>query len=269
LPLEEFSRPGWLLYLARNDEARGPTPPIIEIRRQTAPGSYRPARHTPLQRVERVLAAGNEIRTELDDDSYAELHELWGPTFGWRRDEEEDNITAFAERLQSEQAMPESERTTWFAATYSGGLLVSAAMAERLEIPGPDGPLDLVESTEWCTRPGEDYRGHGFMAATLTAINAQVLHSLRDSPRGQPLIYAETNFTARSDRAGHAVGLRIPSREYARQILAQNVTVADGIATAGLRDFSFMYLAEQIRALHYDTEQTGRLISALEAGVRA
>ncbi len=266
LPLKEFGHTGWLVYLSRNDSSRTSPTPAEQIRQETELPTYKPSTRLPHQRVEQVIADGDEIRTTLDAQDYDALHELWGPTFGWTRDHTKDEIAALAERVRREETVAEPERTVWFAATYSGKVLVSAAMAERLTIPGPNGPLDIVENTEWCTRRGDQYRDCGYMAATVAAVNGQVLHSLRNSPNGHPLIYAECNFTSRSDRVGHAVGLRIPSRYYARQILAQNVTLDDGVEPAGLRDFSFMYLPRHLQESHYGEAQRARIMDALATG---
>jgi hypothetical protein len=126
----------------------------------------------------------------------------------------------------------------WFSAITAGDTLMSAAMAERLTLPGRDGPVDLVESTEWRTRKG--FSNLGFMTDTLGALNAQIFQSRQGDSSVPPLVYAECSFTTRADRAGRGAGFYIPERRYAAQIALQNVTVDDGIHPPGLRDFIVM-----------------------------
>jgi|GEM_PF-2815226 hypothetical protein len=274
LPLIEFSarfsalrtspRLGWLIYLGHNATDRAATPlreAASDPHSQPAPSAY-----SPVERVERMFQRGQLIRTTIEASDVEPLQELWQPTFGWSLQE----IEALRNRLEHERQGPEHERSVWFAATYSGGLLVSAAMAERLIIPGPDGPINLVESTEWCTLRDNDnpqrYTGQGLITGALVAVNTQVLHSLRDNVNGPPLIYAECNATSQSHRAGYGAGFRIPTRDYAPQFIPKNVTVNDGIAPTGLRDFNFLYLKRSIQAQHYNQRATDRILQIIERG---
>lgn len=269
LPLEEFGHEGWLLSVARNSEGRDlivAEHKMIEATTSQTPGKLK---SSPVERVERLLASGASIRTELQYEDLPMLGELWQPAFfGWKDEE----IAALAESLQEQQDQPPDKRTLWFAGIWSNGQLVSAAMAERLEIPGKNGPVDLVESTEWCTRPGEEYAKKGYITTALSVLNAQILRDLRDSSGRQPVIYAECNFQNRSDHAGSSVGFRIPPRQFARQILAQNVRIGDGLDhDTTLRDFSFMYLPKQPQQPggYYDQASVNAVMEMVSEGVRA
>lgn len=253
LPLREFSGDNsWLIYLANNrsgrdrivgqevmiwdsfDQKDDVTPPVDRVGAIRSHSEYAGlgSFNTPYR-----------FLTEIPEEAVDEVHELWGSTFGWQRDQ----ALSLSGRLNTQA----SDRDVWFSAISHRGKIVSLAMAEMRPIPSFNGALNLVESTEWRTKNG--FEGKGLMTATVTALNAQILRDLQDSPNGLPLIYAECNFQSRSDRVGHGAGFRIPERFAAGylvpQILVQNVGVRDGHELEGkLRDFTFMYLpAEVIR----------------------
>jgi len=186
---------------------------------------------------------------------------LWGTTFGWNHGQ----IDAFAQRLEADRHTEKLDRSVWFAGVEHDGLLVSAVMAERLTLPGNDGPIDLVESTEWATRKGHD--GNGYTPTALAALNAQILGDLADSPNGRPLIFAECNFTNRADRTGSSVGMVIPSREYASQVLPQNVVVGDGQQPHGYRDFNLMVLPLKSQQAYYSPGQIDHILGMINSEV--
>jgi len=263
LPLKEFTGDdSHLIYLSRNAQGRTQIVPIHEMIGLTS-GEVTKGR-TPVERVEKVLNSGLALTKVISEDQIDQLHSLWSPTFGWEYHE----VEALQKRVSSAQNLPpekKSERDVWFAAITDNGTIVSAAMAERLPIPGNGQVVDLIESTEWKTR--EEYSGQGLMTATLALLNAQVLADLRGNSGKIPLVYAECNFQSRSDRAGIGAGFRIPDRNHAPQILVQNVLVNDGqdIPEGKLRDFTFMYLPIGIIEDSYHPSQTEAIIQAVRA----
>jgi hypothetical protein len=128
-------------------------------------------------------------------------------------------------------------------------------MAESLVLNGPQGPVKYVESTEWSTHP--DYQGNGLAPANLSVVNAQVLHAGPDS-----IVGAETNLhpNVRADLIGNRVGFSIPPRNFAAQILKQNVRVGDGEEPTGLRDFSFMYLPQLVKDIYYSADDRQKIM---------
>lgn len=233
LPLAEFGRPGWLLYVAKNSDERQPhAPPQSMI---AATQAYATHSVSATERITSARRRGYTVRTTPRAADRTDLLGIWGPIFGW----DAQQIDTFTDTIGAEQERPVDRRETFFAGLYAGELLVGAAMGETLRLSTPQGELPLVESTEWGM--AHEQRSKKLMPTVLASLNAQIVSSFR-ARQEQPLVYAECNYTSRSDRAGYAAGFRIPSRQFARQIVAQNVTVNDGIRHAGLRDFSFMYL---------------------------
>ncbi len=225
MPLAEYGQDGWLIYLACNNGRRSnPLKAIPEMISATSS-------------VPEPRAAANEVvdyRSAIDNAILPQLHILWSETFGWSLEE----VTALREKMETQGT---DKRSLWFSGlVLNNGVLTSAAMAERLDLPGFSGNLTLIESTEW--RSLED---KGLMPTTLRYLNQQIATDTADYSQ-PPLVYAECNFTSRSDRAGYRSGFRIPSRDYAAQILVQNVAVGDNILEKGLRDFTFMYLPVHI-----------------------
>jgi hypothetical protein len=262
LDVSEFTDdPTWLIYMAENKAQRQSIHPVDQMIAETS--GYRRAMH-PESRALSVLEAGSVFVDRLSEDQIDQVDALWEGTFGWNR-QEVDNLR---KRIEEGAGKEPSERDVWFSGIVLDGQLVTAAMAERLTIPAPNGKtLDLVESTEWRTKDG--YAGRHLMTATLDMLNAQILADLRDDGNSRiPLIYAECNFQSRSDRAGHGAGFRIPDRDIdgnrVPQILAQNVGVNDGNQNYGpFRDFTFLYLPKDVITRYYNPEQVARMLNEI------
>lgn len=249
LPMAEFTGDtSWLVYLAHNNIDRTR---IVSQNQMISEASERLERSiSPLERVVRLREEGYTFSSQIHENEVAQVEALWGETFGWTVQE----IRNLSHRLEMNQNRLPEQRDVWFSAVKEGDQIVSLAMAERLSMPARNMHMDIVESTEWRTRPGQ--MGRGTLAGALALLNAQVL---RDRPR-TPLIYAECNFQSRSDRAGVKAGFRIPDRDMqgrpAPQILVQNVRVGDGFdfGEGRLRDFTFMYLPVSEIGLNYRPE---------------
>ncbi len=239
MPVDESNQEaGWLIYLAKNQPHRQPLHAVETMVEATSVYTPRPRKvvlpDTNPESDGECLPEWS-LLTSVKEEYQTQLADLWKATFGgW----DNEKIAHLAERIKAERAKDGSERTVWFSAIIAGDLLMSAAMAERLTIPGRDGPVDLIESTEWRTRKA--FSNFGLMTHTLQALNAQIFHSLSEGPSGPPVVYAECSYTTRADRAGHGAGFYIPERRYAAQIAIQNVTVDDGIHPPGWRDFIVM-----------------------------
>jgi len=236
MPLADVGGEGWLIYLARNHTDRRPLQPIAIMRDAVLRYIARqPTNHPTSEALPAELSTREMIVTREEE---AQLLALWGPTFGWS----ESEITVLAGRLRNEQVVDARERSAWFRAIYAGSMLVSAAMAERLTLPGLNGPLHLAESTEWRTRPG--WFDHGLTTRNVIALNARIHCDLREAT-GAHIIFAECNVASGAYRAGYRAGFRVPDmNRFAAQIILQNVTVQDTDVTSlapGLRDFVFMY----------------------------
>lgn len=259
---EELGRPdNNLIYLGSNSPDRQPLVPVERIVEAT--GEPPEIKKSPEQRVHDSLLAGNTVTTTIAPEDYDSLYELWGRTFGWTHEPGDDQIADLADRLQKDQALPASERSIWFAAVKKDGQIVGAAMAERLPLQGTDGPIDLVESTEWAARKG--HGGNGHAPTALAVLNAQILRDLAESPNGQPLIFAECNFMNRADLTGSKAGMAIPSRRYANQVLPQNVEVVDGKEPAGYRDFNLMILPREAQQSYYGPRQIESILAMVNS----
>ncbi len=260
LPLEEFTKDNsWLIYMAKNKPGREEIIPREAMIRQT--DVYVGEITSPPERVKAITEKGYSFVNKFSGEQVNQIHSLWGKTFGWQF-HEVDNLR---KRLISGEDKPPSEKDLWFSAIKYNDTIISAAMAEKLSMPSMSGNLDLVESTEWKT--GENYIRNGFMAATLAALNAQVLSDLKYSSNGHPLIIAECNFQSRSDRAGHGAGFRIPERNVAPQILVQNVGVNDGydVGQGKLRDFTFVYLPGEMIKNHYNPAHVNSIMQMIKS----
>ncbi|CAN5115885.1 hypothetical protein BH11PAT1_BH11PAT1_0260 [soil metagenome] len=262
LPLDEFDHSdSWLVYMAKNKPERNALVPLIQMIDQTK----NPLQNNSVEeQVAKVFRRGMHVIHEFSDEHIAQLHELWGGTFGWSVTE----IQALQRRIEKGQIENSEGRSIWFSGILYQDQLVSAAMAERLELPGLLGPVTIVESTEWRTR--DEYAGQGLMAATIAMLNTQILADLEYSGT-QPLIIAECNFLSRSDRAGIKSGFRIPERDIkgmtVSQILEQNVLVSDGhvLPKGKLRDFTFMYVPNTVIEAHYSPDIQLSLLSCLKS----
>lgn len=260
LPLHEFGISAWLIGLGRNGVSRQSRSSLSEMVKATS--QFKPTHLTPYEKVQAVIQGGAEVTSSLHSYEREDLLRIWQPSFEWKRPE----IEGFADRLQEELGKPESERSIWFSAVRQSGRLISSAMAETLELPGPHNTITLVESTEWCTLP--EFAGQGIMAATLAGLHAQIINARRNHNdteviNGTEVIFAECNTTDSAPWVGHGSGLRVPRREFAPQILRQNVTVGDNKIPAGLRDFVFMYMTGQTREEFYNPDETQRILDSI------
>lgn len=258
LPVREFGKDGVLVYLARNEPERTAIVPVEKMTQETETNKYRAVNIEPLERIEAVIEQGyeftNKIHTEEDSN---QVFSLWGPIFGWSVEQ----VANLARRLESERKLEPQDRSVWLSMIKKGDEVVSLAMAERLSLPASDGSLDIVESTEWCTKKG--HNGKGLITAVLSLLNSQILQDMQGNT---PLIFAECNFQSRSDWAGHGAGFRVPERILGShtipQLCIQNVYVNDGqpIEAGKLRDFTFMYLPSATIEQTYNPEQITNII---------
>lgn len=256
LPMDNFAQTGFLAYLASNRFGRTPIVSSKEMVCETNRYSHKNVE--PVDHIQSLSCEGYRFTDQVEQSDIGRLHDLWGPTFGWSLKE----VANLAKRIEIDRQQSPEARGIWIVLVRNGTEIVSAAMAERLTIPGRKAPLELVENTEWCTRSG--YAGRGLITAALVVLNAQVLRDMRHL---NPLIFAECNFQTRSDVAGHKAGFRIPDRAFAPQILVQNVGVNDGqlLAESGrLRDFTFMYLPQDIVEGRYSPEQAEATIASAQ-----
>jgi hypothetical protein len=216
----------------------------------------------PMDAIKRVtkgegLSFGRYL---ADEKTRKDVLSLWDIPFGWTQDQ----VINLADRLAAKEHSSDLPNV-WFSAlevedttSSNGKTVVGAAMAEKISFKGKDGrDIDIVELTEWSV--GEDYRGNGYMAATIAQLTSQILHDYWSRDQETPFIIAECNIQAGAYKSGFSAGLRVPERTIfegkASQILQQNVTVGDGIAPAGLRDFAFMYLPPAILDAYYTEEE--------------
>jgi hypothetical protein len=238
IPLDDYDQEGSVLaYYATNNGERAHT--LVcreEILEQTQHETV------AIQTPEDIDLGNLEIYDCIESSQVESLYELWGGTFGWSREQ----IRAFARRVMQEKEVSAEDRSVWFAGLDGRGVngspdgrLVSAAMAERIVLPGFLRAINLIESTEWrSTSNGKLARPKHAIVAVLRNLHSQVL---RDNP--DALLLAECNFTSRADIRGHQSGLIIPSRTLADQLLVQNVGVIDEVNNWPLRDFIVMISA--------------------------
>lgn len=247
-PIAEFAEgeaEAMLIYWGHNHRDRQQIVPTDEM--ISATSEYRTSPNSPVDRMREVKVRGYQFVQTIDSADIDQIQSLWGPTFGWEIQE----VEALQTRIQKDSQKDPRDRSVWFSAIRDNGTIISLATAERLTIPSSQGEVTLVESTEWRTR--DEYSGQGLMTATLSMLNAQVLHDL-GTEENLPIIYAECNFQSRSDRAGHGAGFVVPTREHAPQIIKQNVRVGDGytVPQTDLRDFTYMHLSADNIRRNYD-----------------
>jgi hypothetical protein len=172
------------------------------------------------QRIETLRQQGITFTNHATSSDIAQLTLLWQDTFGW----DAAQLEAFVANLAEQQRLDPGDRQLWFVgARDSAGRLVGAAMAERLDMAGPDGTtVQLVESTEWATLA--QVRRQGVMTVLVGLLNATVLGDLGNTDAH---IFAECNYDARSYEVGLKASMTIPDREVdglqVPQILRQNV----------------------------------------------
>ncbi|MDB5182729.1 MAG: hypothetical protein JWO47_513 [Candidatus Saccharibacteria bacterium] len=223
--LSGHGHPGQYLYsVARNQPHRRTHVPVAEMIAQTN-------QPLPVRDQQHDIPPSETLPNAGDVDG---ILTLWGSTFKWTKESTE----TFIRDLQQNAIMSPAERTLWFSGQRcTDGQLVSAAMAERLDMPTFTGHIALIESTEWRTHP--DYLRRGLMAQTLRDMNGNIQQDLV----GQyPFIFAECNFQTRADIAGRLAGFFVPDRNIGTQTIRQNVVVEDGtnLPSNILRDFTFV-----------------------------
>lgn len=237
----------WFIHAAKNAPERTLLTPIDQIVADTE--SDRMCSQSPLGKVNAVKEKGFKIVDSFSESDVDRVHGLWERTFGWTR-EEVDNLR---HRIDAGKYADPEGKDVWFnGVRNTNGELISVAMAEKLSVPAADGrELHTIEVTELSVDPA--YEGKGIMSANVAVLNSQILDDYAD--RSLPLIYAECNFQSRAERSAHRAVMRIPQREYAPQILQQNVGVGDGAPVdSPYRDFQFLYLPRDMIEAHYTPE---------------
>ncbi|MBU2632779.1 hypothetical protein KKG52_03620 [Patescibacteria group bacterium] len=251
----------WLMVVAKNKPGRDTNRSLLTMVSETE--EYTDFNKTFPQRLRDVLGQGFNFSSEIAGFEES-LLEIWGETFGWSLME----IYNLSHRLRRERFIKKEDKTVWFSAVKSGEDIIAAAMAERLRLPIKHGRyIDLVESTEWKTRKASE--GRHLMTAALINLNCQILSDLSDEIGSNPFIFAECNFTTRSDRAAHGAGFVIPKRltmgVFVPQILKQNVAVVDGREPKdGLRDFTFVCLPKDSTDNLYSRDRVDEVLRAVE-----
>jgi len=231
----------WLIYLAQNEgDRRHSADTYQEIAARVAADAnraqYRLDAPEP-SAVERLAQDGMWFTDHIAARDLPGIARLWGPTFEW----DEGAVQALSARLDASRTLPPGARDVWFNALKNrGGAVVSLAMAERLDIPGPTGPVPVVESTEWATAPL--WRGQGFSDAVITALNDKILDDLPGAA-----IIAECNVRTGAHRVALRSGFDIPIVPWGNRpgILSQNVAV-----NGELTDFAVVSLSEASRSQH-------------------
>jgi len=248
----------WLLMLARNSPKRRSIVPVETMVKSTL--LYNKDQQSISGRMQGILEKGYSLKDAFDEQLMSQVYELWGETFGWTFDQ----VTNLSTMLAQQQELAPSERWVWFSGVDHNSLLVSIATAERLRLKTQNGYLDVVESTEWRTREG--FENRGLLTSAIAYLNAQIFYVLPN-----PLVVAECNFQSRSDRPAHGAGFVIPRREVGEitvpQILVQNVSVKDGYEPTGLRDFTFMYVSQNVRERLYAKDEIFRIMDLAKKSV--
>lgn len=218
----------------------------------------RPPERLPADRIDALRSDGYDLVNNFNHIHTEDILSLWGPIFGW----EATDIDNLRERMRGERNLSPEQRSVWFTAVLSGHEVVALAMAERLDLPlDSQESQTIIESTEWCVRPGWQHRGLG--AGAVSYLHAQVVTDLE--PLGRPpVIIAETNFTSRADHIGHSsamiVGPRTVRSLPVSQVLRQNVAIGDGLRPEPLRDFTMMYIPPENIERYYSSEQRSRML---------
>ncbi|HEX3568426.1 MAG TPA: hypothetical protein VHT70_01985 [Candidatus Saccharimonadales bacterium] len=223
LPQIEGQPSEYLVYFAKNALSRTPdeaTKEDLRSKIQTA----RDISTASTRKQNRELTFTPVMNTSVSDPT--QLHQLWGETFGW----DEQGCIDFAKRLEDEASAAPGERTVWFKGMENPeGELLACAMAERLDIPGVNGDIALIEHTEWSTAPSQ--RGKGLGRQVVQSLTTDIQESMRDTPH---LIFAECNLTSGAHVVAAHSGFTVPSFETPHgtevdQIIFNNVRVSDGL----------------------------------------
>ncbi len=237
---------GESLYMAMwgmNAANRRPLVPVHMIMAATDHDDHE--RLPPGDRIAMLKHEGFGFTSSLDAITTADILGMWGPIFGWEAGDI-DGQQGLRARLSQGWTKGPEHRMVWFGAVTYEDNVVALATAERLDLPIGNGEfVHVVESTEWCVRPGWSRRGLATGAASY--IHAQVFRDLATLSR-HPIVIAETNFTTRVDNVGHASGMQVPDRNVCGfvipQVLRQNVSVGDGMRPERLRDFTMMFIPD-------------------------
>lgn len=211
-----------LVYFAKNYGDREPSQAVKNdmAARLTEARSTTPS-------TELILPAGFEAVQQWDNPE--QLAYLWGETFGWTA----EGCEAFLKNIAEQTERTPEEHTTWFEGVRCGNTLVAATMAERLTVPGNDGPIELIELTEWAVHPR--YRGHGLGRFVVGNSTQAIEDDLASVPH---LAFAEANLISGAPHMARRAGLNIPLVGLPRhgsvpQIVFSNVRVGDGLEPAG------------------------------------
>ena len=233
-----------LLYLAANAPERRASVPIPWMRAtidgiaQEIAGRFR----TPASRLAELHDRGYRFVDHVIDP--AGLTELWSGGFGW----DTATVNNLSRRLEDNAQREPDQRDLWFTGSVYNGRLVAAALAERLDVPGPDGPLATIESTEWMVDRAERHAG---VATAMLALNtAQCLEDRPDAT-----MIAECRFDNTAYAAGLSIGFVVPSRRFGQQILERNVLVEGQLA-----DFVPLHLPPSAVQSHYAPEQRAAML---------
>lgn len=220
----------YLLYFARNAVSRS----MDEATRSEFRSRVDKARKISSRPSRSLLPPGYTFTNRVYDPH--RLNELWGDTFGW----DEQGCIDFAKRIEADATSAPEDHSVWFGGIQDkNGILVTGAMAERLDVPTSTGRVALIEHTEWATHP--DYRGQG--------LGRHVVRSLTDVVRAdlagvRHLVFAECNLTSGANIVAAHSGFTVPRLETTHgpvdQIISANVRVDDGYEPRGAyRNFMF------------------------------
>lgn len=260
VPLADFGMPGAsLAYFGHNADGRSPIVPKETMIEGTSE-QVRLTDEEPLARIEATLSKGYKFIDTVKEGQVDSLYELWGKAFGW----EKEQVEIFRKNLAQDALTAPSDRTIWFSGIEYEGQIVGATMGQKLDLPGENGNLTCVESTEWSI--SKDHGKRGIMPAAISMLNAQVLTSLGDNPT--PFIFAECNLESFANVVGHKAGLVIPERgengSQVPQILVQNVSIGDNVEAARpYRDFAFMYMTPKAIETYYNGDARGKMMAYL------
>lgn len=201
-----------------------------------------PVTTPPIDRVQRILAAGHRLTADFKDEDVPRMAQIW-QAFGWDEAGIHEWLADYRNGIGG-----------WACGVRGAdGQILSLAKAELLEL----GDMGLVESTEWGTHP--DSRRRGLGAVTAIGLNAQVLRN-PPSTHGWTM-FAEANMA--SEIPGHQVARDAGfhacadfDNENPNGVLRQHVTV-EGM----LRDFLLVQLTPAAIRTHYSPEVIGSITS--------
>ena len=246
---------GMLVYFAENiGERKTPLVSHETIISETRATQRENRPKTPPHELISNLPSDFKIIGTLEGEHIQQLDDLYRHHFYW----EDGDIEGLALGLRDPESM------VWLAAITCNNQIVSSAMGDHIQLIGSNGPVDLVENTEWVTTQAGNFRGRGLLTAASAAIIAQCIEDLQDR-NGPPIVYAECNRTSRSDVVAQNIGMRIPHG--VKQILTRHVRVNDGFEPQGeTRDFTFLELPINMRNKYYNDELRASILSNVQRG---